>query len=61
MERVRCPGCDYVYDPAVGDPHEGLASGTPIERIEPSLSCPDCGVREFAEFEPIDAAAESDR
>ena len=23
MGKYRCPGCDYTYDEAQGDPHEG--------------------------------------
>jgi rubredoxin len=53
MNRYRCPGCGYVYDESVGDAHEGFAPGTPKHAIADSLSCPDCGVRDFVDFELI--------
>ena len=28
--KYECP-CGYVYDPAVGDPENGIAPGTPFE------------------------------
>ena len=28
MDKYVCP-CGYVYDPAVGDPENGVAPGTP--------------------------------
>lgn len=31
MDKYVCP-CGYVYDPAVGDPDNGVAPGTPWER-----------------------------
>lgn len=30
--KYECP-CGYVYDPAVGDPENGIAPGTPFEEI----------------------------
>ena len=31
MDKYVCP-CGYVYDPAVGDPENGVAPGTPWEK-----------------------------
>ena len=31
--RYKCTACDYVYDPAKGDPETGIAPGTPFEVI----------------------------
>jgi alkane 1-monooxygenase len=57
---ARCPGCDYVYDVAAGDEHEGFAAGTAWTDIPADWCCPDCGVREKVDFVPLarsDAAA----
>lgn len=53
MARFRCPSCDYVYDEEQGDPHEGWPAGTPFDQIDPDWACPDCGVREQQDFEPV--------
>jgi len=44
MERWICTICQYVYDPATGDPDHGVPPGTPFEEIPESWSCPLCGV-----------------
>ena len=41
--KYECP-CGYVYDPAVGDPENGIAPGTPFEEIPEDWVCPDCGL-----------------
>jgi len=51
---ARCPGCDYVYDVATGDEHEGFAAGTAWADIPDSWCCPDCGVREKVDFVPVE-------
>lgn len=33
MQKWRCVPCDYVYDPAQGDPENGIAPGTPFEDL----------------------------
>jgi rubredoxin len=43
MQSWRCIICQYVYDPAVGDPDNGVAPGTPFEEIPDSWVCPLCG------------------
>lgn len=43
MERWICTICQYVYDPAVGDPDHGIAPGTPFESIPDDWACPLCG------------------
>ncbi|MGN6608394.1 MAG: fatty acid desaturase [Jatrophihabitans sp.] len=48
-----CPGCEYIYDEAVGDAREGFAPGTPWATIPDSWCCPDCGVREKIDFIPL--------
>jgi len=44
MEKYRCEVCNYVYDPAEGDPDNGVAAGTPFAEIPESWVCPLCGV-----------------
>lgn len=45
--KYECP-CGYVYDPAVGDPENGIAPGTPFEEIPEDWVCPDCGLDKSA-------------
>ena len=52
---ARCPGCSYVYEVEAGDEHEGFAAGTAWADIPADWCCPDCGVRDKADFLPIDA------
>lgn len=53
MARFRCTGCDYIYDEATGDEHEGYAPGTLFESLPREFVCPDCAVRDKEDFEPI--------
>jgi len=53
VARFICPNCEYVYDEAVGAPREGWPAGTRFEDIDPDWCCPDCGVREQQDFEPV--------
>lgn len=53
MKRYKCLVCDYVYDPAAGDPANGVAPGTDFEDIPDDWVCPVCGVPKD-QFEPID-------
>jgi rubredoxin len=43
MQKWRCTICQYVYDPAVGDPDSGIAAGTRFEDIPDDWYCPLCG------------------
>lgn len=43
MKKYICEVCGYVYDPAEGDPDNGVAPGTPFEKIPESWVCPVCG------------------
>ncbi len=38
-----CP-CGYEYDPAAGDPENGIAPGTPWENVPEDWLCPVCGL-----------------
>ena len=44
MDKWRCTPCDYVYDPEVGDPDNGIAPGTPWEEVPDDWLCPDCSL-----------------
>jgi len=44
VEKWECLACGYIYDPAEGDPDNGIAPGTPFEDIPDDWVCPDCGV-----------------
>ncbi len=44
MKKYRCTVCDWVYDPAVGDPEHGVPAGTAFEDIPEDWVCPECGV-----------------
>jgi alkane 1-monooxygenase len=52
---AKCPGCGYVYEVAAGDEHEGFAAGTAWKDIPEDWFCPDCGVRDKADFVPVEA------
>ncbi|MGQ9857975.1 MAG: rubredoxin [Thermodesulfobacteriota bacterium] len=43
MDRYECQVCGYVYDPAVGDPDNGVPPGTPFESLPADWVCPVCG------------------
>lgn len=50
MARYQCPDCNYVYDEAKGDAHEGFATNTPWAQIPADWACPDCAVRDKPDF-----------
>jgi rubredoxin len=43
MDKWECLVCGYVYDPAEGDPDNGVEPGTPFEALPDDWVCPDCG------------------
>jgi rubredoxin len=51
----QCPVCEYIYDESKGELREGLPPGTPWEQIPDHWCCPDCSVREKADFEMLGA------
>ena len=53
MQKWACMACDYVYDPELGDPDNGVPPGTPFEEIPDDWKCPDCGVDKEL-FEPVE-------
>ena len=53
MKKYICLTCDYVYDPAAGDPDNGIAPGTSFEDLPDDWVCPPCGVTKSG-FDPCD-------
>lgn len=53
MDKYVCEVCDWVYDPAVGDPDGGIPPGTKFEDLPDDWVCPICGVGkdQFAKVE----------
>ena len=52
MKKYVCTVCQWVYDPAIGDPESGIAAGTAFEDIPEDWTCPICGVTK-EDFNPI--------
>ncbi len=46
MKKYVCDPCGYEYDPAVGDPDNGIAAGTAFEDLPADWVCPLCGRRQ---------------
>ena len=44
MKKYLCLPCGYIYDPAEGDPENGIFPGTPFEDLPEDWTCPACGV-----------------
>ena len=49
--KYACNLCGWEYDPAVGDPDNGIAPGTKFEDLPEDFVCPLCGAGkdEFSE------------
>ena len=43
MDKYLCTICGYVYDPATGDPDNGVKPGTSFDQIPQTWVCPVCG------------------
>lgn len=39
-----CEVCEWVYDPSVGDPENGIKPGTSFDALPDDWVCPICGV-----------------
>lgn len=39
-----CDVCQYVYDPELGDPDNGVGPGTAFADLPDDWVCPECGV-----------------
>ncbi len=53
MKKYRCTVCEHIYDPAEGDPENGVKPGTAFEDLPEEWVCPTCGVGKEL-FEPVD-------
>ena len=53
MKKYKCTICKYEYDPAQGDPTQGIAPGTPFEQLPADWKCPRCKQGK-EKFEPIE-------
>ena len=53
MDKYICTVCDYVYDPELGDPENGIEPGTSFEDLPEDWVCPLCGVGK-EDFEPYE-------
>jgi rubredoxin len=51
MAKFVCKVCGYVYDPAAGDPDNGVAPGTEWADVPTDWVCPVCGAGK-EDFEP---------
>ena len=51
MIKYVCKICGYIYDPAEGDPDNGVAPGTAFADLPADWVCPLCAVG-TDEFEP---------
>jgi len=43
VDQYVCLVCGYVYDPAEGDPDNGIEPGTKFEELPDDWICPVCG------------------
>ncbi|GAG57865.1 unnamed protein product [marine sediment metagenome] len=53
MKKYKCLVCGYIYDPAAGDPDNGVEAGTAFEDLPDDWVCPECGVGKD-EFEAVE-------
>ena len=44
MDTYICEVCGYAYDPAAGDPDNGIEPGTAFEALPEDWVCPVCSV-----------------
>ena len=56
MARYQCLECAYIYDPAKGDPTQGISPGTPFEKLPLPWRCPECkiSIRKQGVFKKLD-------
>ena len=54
MAVYQCPGCQYRFDEARGDAHEGYPPGTLFETLPEEFTCPDCCVRYKEDFQKLE-------
>ena len=44
MDKYVCNPCGWIYDPAIGDPENGIEAGTAFENLPDDWKCPVCGM-----------------
>jgi rubredoxin len=52
MEKYKCLVCGYIYDPAIGDPDNGIEPGVSFTALPSDWVCPECGAPK-SEFEKL--------
>ncbi|MBQ9587774.1 MAG: rubredoxin [Bacteroidales bacterium] len=58
MKKYKCKICGHIYDPAQGDPTQGIAPGTSFEELPASWKCPRCK-KDKSFFEAVEEAKAS--
>ncbi|MBM4032072.1 MAG: rubredoxin [Planctomycetes bacterium] len=53
MRKYWCRICTFVYDPAKGDPQNGVPPGTRFEDLPDDWTCPTCGAPKNY-FDPVE-------
>ena len=53
MQKYTCDICGYIYDPAIGDPANGVESGTAFADLPSGWVCPECGAA-MDDFSPTE-------
>ena len=53
MKKYSCTVCQWVYDPEIGDPEQGIKPGVAFEELPEDWVCPLCGVGK-EEFEVVE-------
>jgi rubredoxin len=52
MQKYQCEVCGYIYDPAAGDPDNGVSPGTAFNQLPQEWVCPICGAGQN-QFSPV--------
>lgn len=58
MKKYKCKICGHIYDPAQGDPTQGIAPGTAFEELPATWKCPRCK-KDKSFFEAVEEAKAS--
>ena len=53
MQKYICDVCDWIYDPEVGDPDNGIDPGTAFDDLPDDWVCPVCDAGKD-DFSPYD-------
>jgi len=53
MQKYVCDACGWIYDPAKGDPDNGVSPGTAFADVPDDWVCPECGAGK-SEFSPLE-------